>query len=138
MKGKISISRWTSNVEPYTGIGIDVEDEMSGTRILRVEMTIEAFGQAITGLGSCPCEFQLSTKHAGKRREVKEEIVLYPRYTKKDEREINAALAPHEVDGWYGRNGDVGNMHRYVSGKSTETHDAFMVTFIRFVDTEAE
>lgn len=126
-KGNISISRWSSNREPYSGISITIEDESSGTTVLDLDMTPEAFGNAVTGLSSQPCEFDFHGENIGKIREQKTEYVRW--YDPGKTNSKQDALAPFEIDGWKGRESDLGNHHR-----RDPISQKYSVNFTRFVD----
>lgn len=132
MKGKISISRYTSNSGP--GINITIEDDLSGTTIVDLDMSIADFGDAVTGHGHVDCEFVLRTKHVGKLREHKTLVIeIENPYRHRTPEEAAVILAPYEVDGWMGHKQDLGNGHRIVkNGKGVQ------VTFVRYVDPETK
>jgi hypothetical protein len=50
LTANVTISRFSSNMEPREGITIRIGDELSGTEIIEVTMTVEEFGRAATGL----------------------------------------------------------------------------------------
>jgi hypothetical protein len=85
MKAKITISRPTSNRPPYTYISINIQDDSSGIHIINVQMSLEDFAHAITGLGNVDCEIHNLTNNIGfarigKIREYKEVFVYEPDY----------------------------------------------------------
>lgn len=130
MKGRISISRFMSNRKPERGISITVEDESSGVRFLDLTLSAENFGNAVTGLGSLECEFELrGTDLVGLKQEHKEESVAVPEFPGRlSDKQISLLLAPYEVDGWMGRGQDLNNHHRYDNKSKT-----VRVTFFRYV-----
>jgi hypothetical protein len=126
MKGNIRITSFSVNRPPWRGVNIVIEDEASGERVVEVTLTIEQFGTALANYNA-DCEFMLDNLDViGKTREVKTEVVEYP-----DGIDAADALAPHEVDGWKGRERDLDNFHNRVKGR-----DAYRVTFVRFVERE--
>jgi len=133
LKGNVTISRATSNVE-NDYIRIVVRDEESGTQFVTVEVSLAEFAQAITGLGAVPCQLDVRGLHnVGKRREVKREVL--PALVNAREADAlaraEAAIAPLEVDGWRGEAGDYLLLSRRKQGDVT-------VVFTRFVDMETE
>lgn len=131
MQGKISISRWTSNTEPRTGITISVTDENSHCRMFEVTMSIENFGNAITGLGYVDCDFKLgAVQYAGMKAEYKHELIPVKKWAKDlTPKEIKQLLASYEVDGWEGRKEDFKNHHNIRDNK-------VKVSFTRFIPQE--
>jgi hypothetical protein len=136
-KGKITISRWSGGARGG-GISIELTDETSGTRFLNVEMSIEDFGGAITGMSYMDCEFGLRAQNVGKIRESKSMVIPFKNtdYKKREEDEITS-LAPFEVDGWRGSHGDLGNHHRSAWVDADGWH-CYRVNFTRFVDAPKE
>lgn len=128
LQGKITISRYTGG-KKGTGITIKVEDELSHCEFVSIELTAEVLGNALTGLGWQPCEFDLHAERVGKRLEHKTEV-LPIRINAYNNREKLAkeALKPYEKDGWVGDWNDLCNHHRWVGGDKTT------VTFRRFVE----
>lgn len=133
LKGKISVSRFSTNKEPYHGISIEITDESSGTLVVEVTMTPEQFGNAISGLGHVECLFDFGNSDLiGKRREAKTvAIPLNKSPYKLQDSEIDDILADYEVNGWKARRSDFKNSHKY--GK-----DLVNVVFVRFVDAPVE
>lgn len=129
MDGKITICR-----DNHDTIRLCLTDSISCTEFLRLTMTAETLGLAITGLAWQPCTFELRPGHVGKMRETKTECVPFPlQYGKYDDNEAkHAALAPFEVDGWKGYPGDLGNHHR------GDSKHGYNVTFTRFVDKKED
>ena len=72
MKGKITIGR------PHYGCGkeaisIQIEDHKSGIRFLDIELPLDGFAKALTGLSFVECEFKTrSLEFIGKTKETKE------------------------------------------------------------------
>lgn len=67
LKGKISISRWSGPDGP--GIGIRIQDELSGIEFVDADMTIEEYGLLISGLASRPIEMEVrGLQNVGKKR----------------------------------------------------------------------
>lgn len=132
-KGSISIGRVTSNQgDPY--IQIDVQDETSRVGFLRLEMSMVAFAQAITGLSVQPMSFDLrGVEFVGMHREHKTELVPRPPYATHNDRARIAAdcLRSFEVDGWEGRADDLWNSHK-AAGDMQRVH------FERYVKAEPD
>lgn len=58
--GKVTISRTTSNrLEDYERITIEL---ILDRQLIRMELTPEEFGQAVTGLARRPCDVKVYTK----------------------------------------------------------------------------
>lgn len=131
LKGKVSINRTSSNYKDDY-ITIELTDDSSGCTVTNIEISMQEFALAVTGLSARPCEFEWYTNcPVGKRREIKTEIVEVPTY---DTREVASKyLKPYEIDGWIGYVSDIGNMHRRVQS-AKDGWSGFRVTFTRFVD----
>jgi len=136
-EGSITISRYSGE---ESGISIAIGDRTSGIEFLRLEMSFEAFGEAITSLSHRDCKFELrGLKNVGKRREVKNEIVyVTDPWALKDEQRsahIREAVAVHEKNGWIGYDTDASNSHRRVKNSKVEKGvSAYNVSYTRFVD----
>jgi len=126
LKGRVSISRAHGHADTY--IHFEIVDDLSGCIVAELEMTPEDFGNAVTGMSMQPCVLEYYADcPAGKRREVKHEVVPVP--SAFDRKNAKKFLKNFEVDGWIGSADDIGNHHRYVAGKK-----GYNVTFVRFVD----
>jgi hypothetical protein len=44
---RISIAKFTSNREPYTGYTVSIQDDTSGVEIVQVDLTLEEFARCI-------------------------------------------------------------------------------------------
>lgn len=114
--GNISINR-CSGTDGYV-CRIEINDGSSSCRIIEMELSFEALGQAITGLSFQPVKFNLyGSDHIGKKHEYKTELVKIQRDIigwKPDEdslAKLSEALKPYEVDGWKARIDDAFNHH---------------------------
>ena len=105
MNGKLTISRWTSNVEPYSGIRIEVTDQLSGITFMCADIKQADFADALTGLSFVPCGFELRfVENVGKRvetKDVKIEVTKHP--SNYSDEEALKIIAEYEVDGWTSR-----------------------------------
>lgn len=111
-KGRISIGRFTGNIAPYKGVTIQLSDENSSNPVVEITLTIQEFGDVISGLGYTDCEFSVySMKNIGKKLEVKTEKIAVKKYEHSDE-EIKDLCKPFEVDGWSAHYGDFKNHHK--------------------------
>lgn len=110
LKGKVRISRWTGGGNPHTGITISLVDEISRSQCVEIHLTIEALGMCLTQ-SEQECEFEWRPDVVGMTVENKTEVVLYD-CTNKDQKVLDKALAPFEVDGWKARRSDMSNHHR--------------------------
>lgn len=119
LKGSITITRCDNSFGgPY--ISISINDETSGASAIEINVSPDSFAMALTGLGYQDCTFTPASPKVGKVRQVKEERVLFLD-------SMEAALAPHEVDGWKAcRDGYYHNCNR--DGKFVN------ITFVRYVD----
>ncbi len=132
LDGKISIHAEMGREERR--VVIFIEDTLSTTEIIQVEMTMADFGNAITGHGHMPMKFLLQdTSKVGKKHEVKTEKVTF-KYKNGDitKEEINKAIHKYEVDGWIGQVKDYGNHHNFV--KSDKEKEIYKIGFRRWVD----
>jgi hypothetical protein len=123
MNGKIDISRYTSNVPPYSGVSIRIRDELSGVEFLSITMTVAEFAEAVMGLGHRSMTFELRKQAVaviGMKREHKVVPIKMPpgtytlRPEKPEHRKLMAQLLkPYEVDGWQGCDADFSNGHNF-------------------------
>lgn len=126
LKGKVSITRWHGNKEPYTGITITLIDELSGCQCVEIEISPEQLGLAVTG-SQQDCEFQWRPQNVGMKSEHKTETVPFDG-TREDRKAQEKAVAPFEVDGWKCSDfSSLYNHHRNVGGKN------YRVGFTRYV-----
>jgi len=143
-KGSVSMSRTRGN--DYDKVHITLTDESSGCQVMEAYLPLEEFAKAITGQGYVNCDFEIyNTEVIGKKREVKTEAVPVPENERLSEKSEKAELLkPFEVDGWVGRDSDLGNHHNIVyntdsrgkkAGLRRENGNIFYwVSFHRFVD----
>ena len=142
LQGKISITVPSSNTpDNRKFVRVEMCDELSGSRFLDISIPIDTWTLATVGnLSYCNCEFELHPDYVGMRNEHKSEIVYVEKqrsYSRADQRLAELeALKEWEVDGWSARAGDISNHHRRKVDLSTETHDAYEVTFFRYVEQE--
>ena len=137
--GRIDIARARDN----TGrdfIQMRLEDEESGCAVFDVELSIENFGNAITGLGDIPCEFRvLGVERVGKRAEHKTvEVFLGDGTRSNEDSRIRDAVAKHEANGWRGRDADLKNRHKFVRRQEGTGGAWYDVDYTRFVDIEGD
>jgi len=132
IKGKITISRITSNSPRGSWVRISLEDENSHIHFVELDIDFKQFGMAITGQGSQPCDMELrGLESLGKKYENKMEFVLFPRNATEMEQE--RAVNKHEVNGWMGRTLDLKNHHNYEASKSSDEIVCYRVSFHRYV-----
>jgi len=137
-QGGLSIARFTDSRGP-SGVIIELDDEVSGTRVLSARISLADFAEALTGKSNVPLVFDLWPQFVGWTREIKEEIVFVaqPDYSA-GRVAIHAAqrkaLARFEVDGWRARGMDIGNQHRRAHDLDRDGLSAYRVVFIRFVE----
>lgn len=130
LKGKIHIGRVICNTEDDY-ISIELEDDLSHTQVVEIELTKEAYADALFSR-VVPCQFRLRSKVVGMKAELKRENVKVPKFTynkEKDLEKCKKAVAPYETDGWKADADDLLNSHRNVDGKS----ELRCVTFRRHV-----
>lgn len=124
MNGKISITRFQGD---ESGIAIEVQDCLSRIQVIRIKLTPEQFGNAVSGLSYQDCDFNLgSVELVGMKIEHKTELVPFSGYHATLESK-KAAAKPFEIDGWKARLDDIGNSHKRVYDKG------YNVTFFRHV-----
>ncbi len=126
VKGKCQVVVTRPQGRKGTDVCIQVTDELSHVQFVEIYMDHEQFSVALgssIGIG----EFELrGVDVVGMTAENKTEVVPF-----KCGDDPAEALAPFEVDGWKGRSGDLGNMHRHVG-------NGYRVVFFRHVPTESE
>ena len=135
--GNLTISR-PSYSDGTKVIRITVEDELSGIEFLTVEVGLEQFAEALTGLGAMDCQLEVYPDQIGKRAERKAEWVPMEITFLLDgaarEAAHRVALAPFEVDGWRAIGGRLGNRHYH---SKRDGQDGYTVSFVRYVEAEA-
>ncbi len=135
----VSISR-PSYHDGRSAISLRIEDRVSGCQIVEIEMTCEAFAEAITGLQSRGGSAKWSPKYLLKRRELKNVFVpTSDTFYSKEKRAEELDLRTKDicVDGWEIHcRSDYGNMHKHSIDK--DGNSGYTVGFIRFVDATEE
>lgn len=121
-EGQVSISRVTGGRQGAY-ISITLHDGSSWSECVDIQLTPEAFGNALTGLACQECVFEWRPEHVGKIHEHKSVEVICGWHP--DNR--TELLKPFEVDGWKGREQDLHNSH-------CRTDKGYMVSFYRYVD----
>ncbi len=138
LEGIITIGRQTGPSGIL--IHLQIEDVLSGCRIADLEMNVEDYGHAISGLAGQPCRMKLYPKSwelLGRTRENKTEDVCIPgisggQRTPTEERLVEEAVKPFEVDGWKADTRNVGNHHYW------RRDDVWSVMFFRYVSAETK
>lgn len=128
--GDLSITRLSTDT-----VSIQVNDEVSGTRVIDVRVPVEDFARALMGLNGVGCTFSLLSRVVGKRRELKELFVVVPDsgFNKESRKRVAAeAVRPFEVDGWKASLDDALNHHRVVRWE--DNGKVVRVRFTRFVE----
>ena len=145
MDGKISIGNVSSCGNYKDGyISITVEDSLSSIGFLEIRMDITDFARALMGLGHLPVKYELrGVENLGKKFEVKDipvAVAMRPGTCHLEDKDIDAAVKNHEVDGWMGRRDDCRNHHNSI-GTSKDFDGGFQVYrvhFWRYVDKVTE
>lgn len=103
-KGKITISRISSNQENYLPIKITIDDVDAVTQFLEIEMSLENFAECLTGLAARPCEFKTrGLQNIGKKREMADFTIELPEGTinRRNSEEVATERAEKLCpDGW--------------------------------------
>lgn len=133
LKGSIDICRTSGDQDR---INITLRDKLSGVEFIDLEMSVEDFGYAVTGLGCQDITIEVrGLDRIGKRRETKTEIVPFERNITASEQgslaAANRALKPFEVDGWIGRREDLFNHHK------SRGQNAQEIVFVRWVEDKS-
>jgi len=134
MDGKITISRYSDfgNKDP---IHIVVTDQNSGVSFCDVQMSLENFAKALTGVSLQECEFSVrDIDKIGMKKELKHEFIQRPEgfYLWSDNEKIKF-LNPYNTDGWEGSLNDLENHHNF-----NQKNNAYDVSFVRWVDDTEE
>ncbi len=137
MKAKMKIYAEISISRPQCSDGrkfirLVVNDGKSCCRILDLEIPLDGFSEALTGMSNVACTGDFyEDAPVGKFRHTKDEMVTQPKgFVMGDAREATAKklLKKYEVDGWEINNpDDLFNHHRWVG-------DKVRVTFVRYCD----
>ena len=130
LKGHISIGvPQCSNGRRF--VCIQITDELSGCRVVEIEMELEAWALALASSYQ-DCIFDdIRSPCIGKRRERKTVPIKHPDEMSFDisDARLRKAVAPYEVDGWTGDIGCFRNHHK----RDRETRK-YNVSFVRWVD----
>lgn len=111
---------------------IQIGDEDAGVRIVDLSLTYEQFARAVGSRYLSNLEANVNTSGTvGKLQEHKTLFIPFTssRVDKAFEKQVDIALAPHEVDGWKGRRENFSNFHM-------REGDTVKVQFHRWVDKE--
>lgn len=141
LEGEISfsITQGLDGLEPI----IRIMDNLSRCVIAEVRLSMEDYGRGVlTNTHTVPCVVELNnSRHVGKKREYKTEVVWIPNPEnwKDREKEAKEALRPYEVDGWIGNERDATNSHCWIIGpEKREDGGWYQVGFHRFVSVTSE
>lgn len=136
LKGSISISR-PQYSDGRKQIEITLIDERSACQAIEVHIGMEAFAEALTGLGRVACDFDFNNSGVvGMVYEHKTEIVPIPdSLYRDDDKRVSEVLSLFEKDGWEGCRSDVTNHHHH-SRKGDQLFAR--VTFTRHVPATEE
>jgi len=131
---KVSINRTNSNQRDTDFISITIEDRLSGRQIIRVEMEMEHFGAAITGLSSMPAVYNyvMTPEVAaliGKVRETKHALIDRVEFKMTSE-QVKEGIESELVDGW--------QLFDDGTGTQQPNKDKHKAILIRYVDAEGE
>ena len=125
-----TISMYFFTTGDTRGVEICIEDGSSGLVVLRVTLTPDQFFKMMSKLGHVPCKAGLSRdERIGMQAEVK--TVFVASEDNPDDKAIEKALAPFEVDGWKGRRRNMKNWHNHMHGEG-----GYSVVFDRWVPRE--
>ncbi len=135
LKGKITISKVTSNIEPDF-ISITIVEAKSRCKAIEAKLSFENFTKALTGQGHIDCDLVFNDSGViGKTREIKHEIIPRPESYKdlvddninKGNYQCVLALQALQIDGWEVRRSDIDNFYNWVGS------DKVKVLFIRYI-----
>lgn len=140
--GTIALSFYTSDRRACgKGVSIAIEDQISGSRILEVDLSMMEFAQMMSGLMARPCWIEMMGQNFGKISEHKTEVIETPEnrgpYKERDKWAAKQ-LQPYEKDGWRGRADDLLNHHRDLGKGEKEGTRRHTVNFWRYVDPTPE
>jgi hypothetical protein len=126
----VRISRQSSNRPPYDSVALVIEDKASGLQILDATLTMEAFGNIVSGLNKEAIAIiynnfdELGTEH-----EVKHENIPIDGHN--SFHLLAEATKKHEIDGWIAHLDKTWNGHNY--NYKTRTYS---VMYHRYVNKE--
>lgn len=128
LKGAVTITRRHGKTDV---MAIAIRDDMSFCQFVELEMSLEDFMKALTGLGDQPCKFEFRPDKVGLKLEHKTEIVQFEcKVWANRELEAKLAVAPFNKDGWEGRWDDLLNHHNRGGGEKP----TYRVNFLRWVE----
>ena len=127
LKATLMITR-THGRDDDKPMHVIVTDEISGCRVLELNMEMAEFCKALTSSnGEAEMEYYDSAA-IGMKAETKTEVIPFDCF-ERNESEIDNVLRQWEVDGWKARRSDMTNHHR-------RAKDGQSVVFFRHVNPE--
>lgn len=109
MKNEAKVTIGRRNLGDDEVVAISIKDSASGLVVVEIEISLESFASAVTGLSFCPAEYrfkptQFTVDNICKNREVKRISLTKPDTFDRDDRKANIARQIEEsgelVDGW--------------------------------------
>ena len=130
LKGELSIGRVScSGGDDY--INIRLKDELSGCCVVEIKVPLIEWANITTGMSHRNVEFEyFDHSKIGMRLESKKVFVPCKQYRPTDA-QMDAVLAPFEIDGWEGSRCDMYNHHNRVS------NSGYHVRFRRLVQADS-
>ena len=127
MNGKITISSPRSNKKGHY-IQISIVDDDSNTQFVEIEMKLEDFAAAITGLARCPIEFKINQINNVEKKKKFKTI-----FVKKNDNidDLKEYLSEYETNAWkFETISNYGNSH-YEAKKMGV--DGYTMTLVRYI-----
>jgi hypothetical protein len=133
MKGTVSISRTTGG-STDSSVRISVRDELSGIEFVEIELSVEAFGSAITGLSSVKGRMLVNgLKHVGKKHERTTAKIEIPKELYSNRPKIKKWLEENaQREGWI-LSTYLGSQNSIVADYKEDKHYA-NISYHRYVD----
>jgi hypothetical protein len=140
LAGRIHIGRMFGHGVTHPVV-IEIQDELSGAGICDIELTLEQYGDLVSGSGTVDCSMEVfESKHLGKKIESKSEFVPFD-WTgwRNNKSELSNAAAkaaePFLIDGWESyRESDFSNHHCTTEKNGVRGQN---VVFWKYVEPDA-
>jgi hypothetical protein len=132
-KARVTISKLIGRND--SKMRLEIEDEISGITFVSVELTLENFAKAITGMAMVEGEMRVGELElVGKKREMKKETVSVENVNLKYEELVKLA-APFEIDGWQNL---LHKGSRFDVTQNKKGEMSYTIPFVRWIDAPDE
>ena len=138
VSGRIQISKWIGNSNK--GISIDISDENSGVHIASLDISAEAFAEALFGSDQkCEIELYDTFDTAGKFPIQKTIWVTVHNYFEVNKNQLAKDAAwNYEIDGWKYSTHNIGNRHYAIYEDKVAKYPVYLVKYVNTLEEQKE